>query len=93
MYKNRSELEEIIDEKKDNKPPTYALDWKTEFDYHRKYQEALTNIESFKVTPIGKETKYTNNVLIGQQPRTVNKIPKLKVRIWLLCTLVSVKNV
>lgn len=79
MYKNRSELEEIIDEKKGNKLPTYTLDWKTEFDYHRKYQEALSGIEAFKVTPIGQETKYTNNVLIGQHTKTVSNIPRIKV--------------
>uniref|UniRef100_A0A336MSG0 CSON005221 protein n=1 Tax=Culicoides sonorensis TaxID=179676 RepID=A0A336MSG0_CULSO len=82
MYKNRSELYEIIDEKKGKKVPTYDLDWKTEFDYHRKYQEAFLGIESFKVTPVGKETEYTKNVLIGQQklqqPKTFNNIPKLK---------------
>lgn len=80
MYKNRQELEEIIDEKNGRKLPAYAMDWKTEFDYHRKYQEALVGVESFKVTPIGRETEYTNSVLIGQQPRTVDNIPKLKVK-------------
>lgn len=84
MYKNRNELEELIDDKKGKKIQTYALDWKTEFDYHRKYQEAFSGIESFKVTPIGTETEYTNNVLIGQKTRTVDNIPKLKVNLIFL---------
>ncbi|XP_063706356.1 sodium channel protein Nach [Culicoides brevitarsis] len=75
MYKNRSELEDIIDEKK-GKSLKYTPDWETEFSYHRKYQEA---IEAFKVKPLGEETKYTNSVLIGQQSKHVTDIPKLKM--------------
>lgn len=84
MYKNRKELEDIIEEKQTKKIPTFNMDWGVEFEYHKKYQQFLDNVDNgFKSTSLlptvySKDHDYANNVII-QQPKRIHEIPSIKV--------------